>query len=466
MEENGQHVGGSDERSALLNSVVLSGSKAGKHRAVILLAVSALAVIISLRIYEDFYDERAVHVLARARDASRATSRLLATVLDAETGQRGYLLTKSTSYLTPFQDAVNAMPEALEQFRAAIETLPIDKIHGVRAAQLAQAKIAELKRTVDEAESGQEPEALLLVKSGTGDRLMQELRKVATTLEQSYDRYAAAEQSSSEFRRQLSLIATAIGILVAGSILILAGERLSRSSAEQYRLLVRIADRERQFQRLADRLQVIREEERAHLAREMHDVLGQSLTGIKLDLSAAARRLESGDPGVTIRKLKEGSAAVDETIRLMRKIATELRPPILDHIGLAAAIKAHGQDVRDRTGLDLTLSLTDEKIALDGDQRIALYRIYQECMTNVIRHAAARSVWVTLACDQGQLSIQVKDDGKGFDSKHVAHSLGLLGMQERARLAGAQFYVSSQPGKGTSIDVHLTVQTSCIEERS
>jgi signal transduction histidine kinase len=456
----------SDERSALPDSVVLSGSKTGRHRAAILLAVSALAVIIAFRIYEDFYDERALHVFARAREASRATSRLLATVLDAETGQRAYLLTKSDSYLTRFQNAVNAMPEVLEQFRAATESLPIDKTHEVRAARLAQAKIAELKRIVDEVRSGREADALVLVNSGTGARLMQELRNVATALEQSYDRYAAAAQSSSEFRRQLSLIATATGILVAGVILVLAGIRLSRSSAEQYQLLVRIADREQQLQRLADRLQVIREEERAHLAREMHDVLGQSLTGIKLDLSAAARRLESGEPGVTVRKLREGSAAVDETIRLMRKIATELRPALLDHIGLAAAIKAHAEDVKDRTGLDLILNMSDDKIGIDADQRIALYRIYQECLTNVARHASATRVWVTLACDQGRLLLQVKDDGKGFDARNAAHSLGLLGMQERARLAGGDFCVSSQPGKGTTVEVRLAVRSRCGEERS
>jgi signal transduction histidine kinase len=275
-------------------------------------------------------------------------------------------------------------------------------------------------------------------------------------LERSYDHYAAVEHDSSETRREVSLAVTAGGILLAGAILILAGERLSRSSAEQYRLLLRIAEREQQYQRLADRLQVIREEEREHLAREIHDVLGQSLTGIKLDLSAVGRRLESGNHQIAIQKLREGSAAVDESIRLLQKIATELRPPLLDHIGLAAAIKAHAKEVTARTGLEFVLDLASDMMPLTADQRIALYRIYQESLTNIIRHAGATSIWVTLLWNDSVVRLQVKDDGKGFNVDDTIQSLGLLGMRERARLVAADFVVSSQPEKGTVVEVSLT----------
>ncbi len=449
--------GGRDgaDRTALFGSVVSSGAQAGRHRSAILIAVCALALIIAFRIYEDFYDTRALRVLDRAREASRATSRLLTVVLDAETGQRGYLLSKSPSYLAPFHNAVESLPQILKQFRRAIESVPIDKSDAARAQELTQAKIEELSRTVHLMQAHEEEAAFKIMRSGSGDVLMQQLRDACLQLERSYDQYAAIEYDSSETRRQVSLVVTAGGIVLAGAILMLAGARLSRSSFEQYSLLLRIAEREQQYQRLADRLQVVREEEREHLAREIHDVLGQSLTGIKLDLSAVARRLESGNPQVAIQKLKEGSAAVDESIRLLRRIATELRPPLLDHIGLAAAISAHAKEVTARTGLEFVLDLSNSMMPLTPDQRIALYRIYQESLTNIIRHANATTVWVTLACNDGVVKVRVKDDGKGFNSAAAVQSLGLLGMRERARSVAADFSVSSQPEKGTVVEVSL-----------
>jgi signal transduction histidine kinase len=302
---------------------------------------------------------------------------------------------------------------------------------------------------------GEKAEALKIVTSGGGDTIMQQLRQVCLALERSYDQYAAVEYGSSEKRRKISLIVTAGGILIAGVILILAGERLSRSSSEQYNLLLHITEREHQYQRLADRLQVIREEERAHLAREIHDVLGQSLTGIKLDLSGVARRLESGNQQTAIQKLKEGSAAVDDSIRLLRKLATELRPPLLDQLGLAAAIESHAKEVASRTGLQFVLNLADGAIPLNPDQRIALYRIYQESLTNIVRHAGATKVWVALTLEGDVVQLCVKDDGKGFNSGNAIQSLGLLGMRERARLVAADFSVSSQPEKGTAVKVSL-----------
>jgi signal transduction histidine kinase len=446
---------GGTERSALVESVVSSGARAGRHRSAILIAVCALSLIIAFRIYEDFYDTRALRVLEQAREASRATSRLLATVLDAETGQRGFLLSESPSYLAPFQAAVESMPAMLVQFRDATESLPIDKSDGERAQELTKAKIAELSRTVRLMQRGEKAEALKIVTSGGGDTIMQQLRQVCLALERSYDQYAAVEYGSSEKRRKISLIVTAGGILIAGVILILAGERLSRSSSEQYNLLLHITEREHQYQRLADRLQVIREEERAHLAREIHDVLGQSLTGIKLDLSGVARRLESGNQQTAIQKLKEGSAAVDDSIRLLRKLATELRPPLLDQLGLAAAIESHAKEVASRTGLQFVLNLADGAIPLNPDQRIALYRIYQESLTNIVRHAGATKVWVALTLEGDVVQLCVKDDGKGFNSGNAIQSLGLLGMRERARLVAADFSVSSQPEKGTAVKVSL-----------
>ena len=129
---------------------------------------------------------------------------------------------------------------------------------------------------------------------------------------------------------------------------------------------------------------------------------------------------------------------------------------MLDHIGLASAIKAHAKEVTARTGIEFVLDLASDMMPLTADQRIALYRIYQESLTNIIRHAGATRVWVTLLWNDSVVRLQVKDDGKGFNVDDTIQSLGLLGMRERARLVAANFVVSSQQEKGTVVEVSLT----------
>jgi signal transduction histidine kinase len=426
-----------------------------RQRSILLLAICALAAIILFRIYEDFYDSKALEALERNNRAARSTERLIATVLDAETGQRGYLLTSSPTYLLPFQEAVRSLPTVLTEFRSATAMLAIDPQREELIQQLASTKMSELEITVKLKQNHDDEGALRIVRAGNGNQLMERLRQVGRELQNGYQANAAEERRSAKRRGQLTLILTVCGSILAGAILLVAARRLNKSSQEQALLFGQIAERERQYQLLADRLQAVREEERAHLAREIHDVLGQSLTGIKLDLSVVNRRLEKGDTATAIQKLKQGSAAVDDSIRLLRRIATELRPPLLDYVGLAAAIQAYANDFGQRTGLELELDIQSDRIPLTADQRIALYRIFQESITNIVRHAGTNKAVVSLWFEAGRLSLKIEDKGKGFDMQSSKTSLGLLGMQERARLIGAGFSIASQPGRGTSICVTM-----------
>jgi signal transduction histidine kinase len=414
-----------------------------------------LAAIILFRVYEDFYDSKALEALERNNSASRSTERLIATVLDAETGQRGYLLTSSPAYLLPFQEAVRRLPSVLTEFRAATAKLAIDPRREQLIQELAAAKMSELEATVKLKQNHDEEAALRIVRAGNGNQVMQRLRQVGGELQKGYQTNAANERRSAKRRGQITLLLTVCGSILAGAILMVAAHRLNKSSQEQSLLFGQIAERERQYQLLADRLQAVREEERGHLAREIHDVLGQSLTAIKLDLSIVNRRLEKGDTITAIQKLKQGSAAVDDSIRLLRRIATELRPPLIDYVGLAAAIQAYANDFGQRTGLELVLDLQSDRMPLTADQRIALYRIFQESMTNIVRHAGTNKAWVSLGFEAGRLSLKIEDQGRGFDMHGSKTSLGLLGMQERARLIGAGFSIASEPGKGTAICVTM-----------
>lgn len=210
-----------------------------------------------------------------------------------------------------------------------------------------------------------------------------------------------------------------------------------------------------QMRALAARLQSVREEQSAHIAREIHDVLGQQLTAMKLDLAWMKRRVAAiADPQVRdalADKLGVTTGLVDTTIHTVQKVATELRPGLLDKLGLAAALEHEVREFAQRTGLDCEFDLLHEPLVLTKDQEIGLFRVGQEMLTNVARHAHARKVHVSLAHEPGRLTLEVRDDGRGIEESQLngARSLGLLGMKERAQLLGGTLAVTGAVGAGT-----------------
>jgi PAS domain S-box-containing protein len=211
-----------------------------------------------------------------------------------------------------------------------------------------------------------------------------------------------------------------------------------------------------QLRALAARLQSVREEERTRVAREIHDELGQALTAIKLDLTALLRDLQP-DQGPAVRRGQSILKLLDETILSVRRIATDLRPGVLDDLGLVAAVEWAAEEFQARTGIKCRLSMPDVDIAMDPERATALFRIFQETLTNVARHANATQVNVRLVKQNGDLSLEVCDDGKGITEKQlsVGQSLGILGMRERALLLGGELTISGGPGKGTTVRVRI-----------
>lgn len=209
---------------------------------------------------------------------------------------------------------------------------------------------------------------------------------------------------------------------------------------------------------LAARLQSVREEERAHVAREIHDELGQSCTALKMDLSAIVRRLPQGQK-YSLAKARSSMQLVDGMIRTIRQIASELRPSTLDALGLPAAMEWQAHEFQTRTGIACDLELPGETLDLDAERSTAVFRIFQETLTNVTRHAEATRVDVRLVKTNAELLLEIRDNGKGFDTKQVLprQSLGLLGMRERALVLGGVFTVNSRPGEGTTVTMRIPV---------
>jgi PAS domain S-box-containing protein len=216
-----------------------------------------------------------------------------------------------------------------------------------------------------------------------------------------------------------------------------------------------------QLRALAAHLQSVREEERRRIAREVHDELGQVLTGMKYDLAWLARGLPEDSTDLQ-EKTRGLLALVDETIHTVRRIFTELRPSVLDELGLVAAIEWQGQEFQSRTGIACRVSTGLTDLSLDSQASTALFRICQESLTNVARHAQATRVTVRLSAEQDRLILSVEDNGKGITEQEQTRvtSFGLLGMQERAFLLGGELSVVGRPGAGTTVTVRIPLSTS------
>ena len=210
---------------------------------------------------------------------------------------------------------------------------------------------------------------------------------------------------------------------------------------------------------LSTHLQTIIERERTRIAREIHDELGQELTSLKFDIAWLKERAAGANNLVEIEKLTKILRNIDGAIGSVRRIATELRPAVLDTLGLTAAIEWQAKDFQDRTGIKCTLDPMEEDIQLNDETATTVFRIFQESLTNVARHANATEVGVGVARIDGRLVMQIEDNGKGLDPSLIngRHSLGIIGMQERVRLLNGELTIEGHEGLGTTVHVEVPI---------
>jgi signal transduction histidine kinase len=231
---------------------------------------------------------------------------------------------------------------------------------------------------------------------------------------------------------------------------------LQREIAQHKLTEQRLRESEENLRALAARVQSVREEEQIRIAREVHDGLGQALTGLKMDLTWLVGKLQTEqEPLVT--KIGSMFLLIDETIHSVRKIASGLRPELLDEAGLAAAIGWHAKDFQQRTGIRCMVDVDSSSDGLDPERSTAVFRVFQEVLTNVARHANATRVDVSMWGDGGRFTLEVRDNGKGIAPGLIRDpkSLGLLGMRERMLPFDGQVEISGNRGKGTRVVVSL-----------
>jgi signal transduction histidine kinase len=220
----------------------------------------------------------------------------------------------------------------------------------------------------------------------------------------------------------------------------------------------RLRASEESLRALAGHLQSVREEERIHIAREIHDELGQALTSLKFDLASFAKTFEGAAPEARAERQRDLGAAIDRIINSVRRISSGLRPEVLDEIGLAAAFEWQAREFQRRTGIRCVVHISGRFVDPDKERSTALFRVFQELLTNVARHANATRVNVSLA-DGTVLALTVEDNGRGIREDEIAgrRSLGVLGLRERVLALGGTIDIKGEEGKGTKVSVSIPI---------
>jgi signal transduction histidine kinase len=301
-----------------------------------------------------------------------------------------------------------------------------------------------------------------------GKEHMDAIREQATKLIDA----SAARMEVSQVQVRRSLLLSRIGIaavtlagllafylyLRQGTTLKLAGEEQQRILQQERDLLERqVRERTATLAELATHLQQVREEERGHLARELHDELGALLTAAKLDVARLKSKLGTQAPEFA-QRLQHLTETLNSGIALKRRIIEDLRPSSLFNLGLTASLEILAREFAERSGIDVATNL--EPVELDDSSQLTVYRLVQESLTNVGKYAQAEQVDISVRNQSGQIEVVIKDNGKGFEMADVRTAThGLAGMKHRVEAAGGRLGVESAPGEGTRISALLPQST-------
>ena len=398
-----------------------------------------------------------------------ATARLLAVqqlLVDAETGQRGYLLTGRDDYLAPYNSAIERLQTALAELQQSFDLTERDRADYQTLASLAQAKQDELARSIAAYKASGSQAALALVTDDTGRDTMQAIRALvqmrADELEPDVEARRAALFRSMERAAAFSTATGFVSAIILLGLGVLVLRHFSRAHAKETQLEETAEARANQLGELSRHLLTVREEERARIAHELHDELGSSLTLLSQDIARLRKAALEGKPAPI--ELVEGMhEVVQASVRQQRHLVHSLRPTVLDSLGLRAAIESLAQEFSKHAGIPCRCAMDASVDKVDEERAISLYRIVQESLTNVARHAGATSAEIIARVAGDMLMLSVSDDGRGIAnaSDRSRASLGMMGMRERARYLGGSLTVGSRrDGKGTVVELRIPANTA------
>ena len=394
---------------------------------------------------------------------------LLRRVADAESGHRGYLLTSKSDYLTPYRDVSQQLRISLMKLHDRFSAL--GDAQGQRQLLQLQdevfTKLSEMNEVMALHDAGRRQAALDLTESGIGRERMDSIRSISFQLMDRQDQHMGVGVAS-VFETLLSNRFGVVGMtgfsLVALGLYLRqrrlsdgqAAQQRSEIQAERDRLELEVRHRTAELTGLARHLETTREDEKARLARDLHDELGALLTAAKLDVARMRPLLLKAAPELLPRMTHLGDM-LNSGIALKRRIIEDLRPSTLSTLGLLPALQILCNEFAERLGVPVHTDL--HAVLLTPAAELTAFRLVQESLSNIAKHAQARSVWVTLVEQPRHMLITVRDDGVGFDPARVgAGHHGLLGMRYRVQAEEGELTVQTAPGQGTQISARVPLQ--------
>lgn len=428
-----------------------------------------LAVLAAMAIFfisESSYQEArsTFNTLGQEGEARIKIQVLWRSLTDAETGQRGFLLTGRPEYLSPYSAAQDRVAESLNWLVHFYADDPAGAAVINRVAEASKNKLAELSESIKLRSAGQTDAWRSLMLSNIGKDQMDTVRSLSAQLLTAQTAKIGTHRH--DLARTLQINRLGVGAMTALSLLALLmylrqAAIVVRQREEQRRLLQVERDqyekevllRTEQLTDLAHHLQSVREDERQHLARELHDELGALLTAAKLDVARLKSRLGVVRPEVSER-LQHLGDGLNSGIALKRRIIEDLRPSSLSNLGLVAALEILVREWGQRS--EIAVDAEFEPVELRPSGELTVYRMVQEALTNVSKYAKANAVEVRLSSVDGQVVVSVRDDGIGFDTHEKHNSAhGLLGMRYRLESEGGRISMQSSAGQGTLIRAYL-----------
>jgi len=431
------------------------------------MALLAAMVLVGINETGHMRSQDAVEQLAQGLTTRSDVNKLLQSMLDAETGQRGYLLTGNETYLEPYDKAVATVQTNLDSLRMQFMASPEDMQEFALLSRQISRKLAEMELSLRLRRQGNEDAWKFILNTDVGKEHMEAIRQHAQEL------IARSDKRLQQGREQIeqSLMLSRIGIATVTAIGLLAFYMYLRQTQavqtvnlreqellerERDRLEGLVRDRTATLSELANHLQQVREEERGHLARELHDELGALLTAAKLDVARLKSKIDATAPDV--------SETLNSGIALKRRIIEDLRPSSLSNLGLTAALEILTREYAERAGIEVETSL--EPVQLPDAAQLTVYRMVQEALTNIGKYAKASKVLVSVHGYPTHVAVQVRDDGVGFDPGSVRPtSHGLAGMRHRVEAAGGRLTLTSRPGNGTLLSAVLPLPRNASDTR-
>lgn len=431
--------------------------------AILMLVIASIVVVF----INEHSNRRATDLLQRLGSITenrRHLAQLTRNVLDAESAQRGYLLTSREEYLVPYNDALKNIEAAFVQLDSAYSTQPFSAEPLKKLHALTETKLSELAITVQMQKEGKRQTGRDFTLSGIGREYMDAIRATGTEL---MDVETLRLQNS---QREVSdvLLFSRMGIevlMVVSLFLVLLNMRHYRAfkaqqewhqkamQAEQEHLQDEVIRRTLQLVELTNHLQTAREDERHRIARDLHDELGALLTAAKLDVARIKSRLGNTAPEA-LERLNHLGVTLNAGIAMKRRIIEDLWPSALSNLGLVATLEILGREFSKTAGIPVHCDL--HPVQLTANAELVVYRLVQEATTNIAKYAQASNVWLGLTSENGHMEVTVRDDGIGFEVDDIGSKAhGLLGMRFRVEAVAGILQLVSNPGKGTLVRARL-----------